>query len=290
MPYLNNTKTLPPSFNVPKKIIVCAKVLQFISHNLVAWLAAKLFIRPVNYPVPKRERYMEDSAQKKELTLSNNEKINVLSYGYSKRKILLVHGWSGRSTQLYRIADMLLEKGYMVISFDAPAHGKSTGKTSTLLQFLETIKVIQKQFGPFEAAVGHSLGAMSLFSAVNEGFKIKKMVSIGAGDKISDIILYFTNTLKLKPIIAKKMKAIYDKKWKLDIDIYASSLKAKTIKIPILIIHDANDGNVPVSCAFSIRKNLQNGVLLITRNLGHVKILNDKNTASRVVDFINNSD
>ena len=100
-----------------------------------------------------------------------------MSYGYSKKKVLLVHGWAGRSTQLFMIADRLLEKGYMVISFDGPSHGKSEGKTTAMPEFLDTIKVIDKQFGPFEAAIGHSFGGMSLYNSVADGFSIKSLVT-----------------------------------------------------------------------------------------------------------------
>jgi alpha-beta hydrolase superfamily lysophospholipase len=53
------------------------------------------------------------------------------------KKILLVHGWSGRGTQLFKIADELLKQGYSTISFDAPAHGKSPGKT-IMVDFITT--------------------------------------------------------------------------------------------------------------------------------------------------------
>ena len=44
-------------------------------------------------------------------------------YGERKRKILLEYGWSGRGTQLFKIADELVQKRFSTISFDAPAHG-----------------------------------------------------------------------------------------------------------------------------------------------------------------------
>jgi esterase/lipase len=50
----------------------------------------------------------------------------VYQYGQSDKKVLLVHGWSGRGTQLVKIADALLKSGYSTISFDAlESHLKS---------------------------------------------------------------------------------------------------------------------------------------------------------------------
>lgn len=95
-------------------------------------------------------------------------------YGKSDQKVLLVHGWSGRGTQLFKIADELLENGYSTVSFDAPAHGKSKGDTTIMSEFIASILEIEKQFGPFEIAIGHSLGGMSVLNAIKDGLKVKK--------------------------------------------------------------------------------------------------------------------
>ena len=282
-----NSNLFPPSLKIPKPVVFLAKIIQFFSTNLTAKFSAKLFTTPISFSIPEREKVMLKSAQKKTIDIpSISKKIEILSYGYSKKKVLFVHGWAGRSTQLYMIADKLLEKGYMVISFDGPSHGKSEGKTTMMPEFLDTITKIDKQFGPFEAAVGHSFGGMCLFNSVATDFNIKKLVTIGTADKISDVILNFTKNLKVKPIIAKKIKKLFDKKWNTDIDYHSSSIVAKDIKIPTLIVHDSNDGDVPISCAINIRQNIQKGTLLITQGLGHTKILRDKKTTSKIVNFI----
>jgi pimeloyl-ACP methyl ester carboxylesterase len=203
-----------------------------------------------------------------------------------KKKVLLVHGWSGRSTQLFMIAHTLLEKGYMVISFDGPSHGKSPGKQTNMVEFLETISSIYNDFGPFEAAVGHSFGSMGILNASAKEEIFKCIVTVGSGDKVSDILTNFTHSLGLKPIISEKMQAYFRKKWNLNVDHFASSTAAKKVDIPTLIVHDVLDGDVPVSCAINIRQNLQNGSLYITKGLGHTKILRDKKVTNKIVDFI----
>ena len=283
----NNSNLFPTSLAIPKPVQVLAKTIQLFSYKLTAVLGAKLFTTPISFKTPKREKAMEKSAQTKSIFVESiQKKVHILSYGYSKKKVLLVHGWAGRSTQLFMIADKLLEKGYMVISFDGPSHGKSEGKTTAMPEFLETITEIDKQFGPFEAAIGHSFGGMSLYSSVADGFSIKSLVTVGAADKISDVILNFTTNLGVKPNIAKKMKQLYDKKWQVDIDNYSPIFTSKRVKIPTLLVHDSNDGDVPVSCALKIRQNLEKGELLITKGLGHTKILRTKNISNRIVDFI----
>jgi pimeloyl-ACP methyl ester carboxylesterase len=284
---LENNKSLKPSLAIPKLVRFFAKTLEFFSNSLAATFGKKVFTTPINFSTPQREKYMLKSAQKKRLKVSEiNKEIEILSYGYSKKKVLLVHGWAGRSTQLFAFADKLLEKGYMVISFDGPAHGESSGRTTMMTEFLSTIKKIESTFGPFEAAIGHSFGATSLYNAASDFLTIKTFVAIGSGDKISDIVSNFSKNLSLKDKSARKIQTKVEKQWNIKVDDFASSYVAKKINIPVLIVHDTKDGDVPVSCAYKIRQNLKNGSLLITHGLGHTKILRDQEVVNKSIEYI----
>jgi pimeloyl-ACP methyl ester carboxylesterase len=198
----------------------------------------------------------------------------------------LVHGWSGRGTQLVKIADELLQNGFSTISFDAPAHGKSGSKTTLMPEFIASILEIEKQFGPFEYAVGHSLGGMSILNAIKQGLNIKKAVIIGSGDIIQDILDDFVLKMQLKPKIASMMKTHFEKKHAVAMESYSASLAAQSVKIPVLIIHDENDDEIAVKAAHNIHRNLKNGEIIITEKLGHRKILGDKNVIEKILNFI----
>ncbi|ARV05616.1 alpha/beta hydrolase [Polaribacter sp. SA4-10] len=287
MHLFSSNKVVPPSLLIPKPVQYLAKILQFISHKLVVLFATKLFTTPFTFSTPKREIAMEESSQNKKLFVNSIKKeIHVLSYGFSDKKVLLSHGWAGRSTQLFMIANKLLEKGFMVISFDAPAHGKSLGRTTNMIEYIETIKAINNEFGPFEAAIGHSFGAMALLNASAEKELFKCLVTVGSGDKVSDIISNYIKNLGLKEPISKKMKAHFEKKLSRSLEDFTTSEAAKKVKTPTLVIHDLIDGDVAVSCALNIRQSLQNGSLLITNGLGHTKILRDKDVTNKIINFI----
>ena len=289
---MNNlkTKSSKPQNNIPKipsSIIYTGKILQFIAPSLATLFAVKLFSTPIRFKTPEREKMMANSAQKEFLFIPElNKEIQIYTYGYSKRKVLLVHGWSGRGTQLYKIADKLLENGFMTISFDGPAHGKSTGKTTMMHEFVIATKLIESTYGPFEFAIGHSLGAMAILNSVKQGLELKKIVTIGAGDVITDIITDFVKKLELKPKMVGKIKQLFYKNFGKSIDSYSASIAAKEVKIPTLVIHDTEDTDVLVSCAHNIRQNLIQGELLITNGLGHRRILKDNQVINRILDFI----
>jgi len=272
---------------IPRKYINTAKILQFFSKSLATSFAVKLFGTPIKHRRPEREQAMAKSAKVDMVYIPSIKKnIKVFSYGYSKRKVLLVHGWSGRGTQLYRLADKLLENGFMVISFDAPAHGDSEGKTTLLIEFIVAALSLQDKYGPFEAAIGHSLGGLTVLNGATRGLKLKKVVSISAGDGITFFLDEIVNNLQLKPSIATIMKRRFLKKFGEDMENFAGSEVGQHIAIPTLIVHDTQDKEVPVSCAYSIRQTLKNGSLLITDNLGHRRVLNDATVIENIVGFI----
>lgn len=275
------------TLQIPKAIIRTAKLLQAISPKLATLFAARLFTTPLKHSIPKRELDMEKNSQQQKLWIPEIRKeIQLYQYGKSERKVLLVHGWSGRGTQLVKIADALLQNGFSTISFDAPAHGKSGSKTTLMPEFIASILEIDKQFGPFEFAVGHSLGGMSILNAIKQGLVVKKAVIIGSGDIIQDIIDAFVSKLELKPGIATMMKNHFEKKHGVEMENYAASLAAHSVSIPVLVIHDQNDDEIPVNAAHNIHRNLKLGEIFITEKLGHRKILGDKNVIAKVIDFI----
>jgi pimeloyl-ACP methyl ester carboxylesterase len=274
---------------IPTVILFTAKFLQFLSPKLVTLFAAKLFTTPIKHKIPRRELDMDSKSLQTRITIpSINKEIVVYQYGDSSKKVLLAHGWSGRGTQLVKFADTLLDLGYSTVSFDAPGHGKSNGNNSMMFDFIASILEIDKIYGPFEVAIGHSLGGMSLLNAVKQGLDIDKLVVIGSGDKVQDILDDFVSKLELQPKIAQSMKTYFENKFGEKMEDYAAHEAAKFVKIPTLIIHDENDYEVPIFCGENIAKYLSNGTFYRSKKLGHRKILGDQEIINIAMEFIKN--
>ncbi|TDE49892.1 alpha/beta hydrolase [Flavobacterium sp. GT3P67] len=272
---------------IPKIILLTSKLISFISPKLITSFAAKLFTTPIKHKIPKRELEMDRNSIQKLIKIpAINKEVVLYQYGKSEKKILLVHGWSGRGTQLFKIADELVKAGYSTISFDAPAHGKSPGKTTIMVDFIATILEIDKQFGPFEATIGHSLGGMSVLNAIKKGLKVNHAVIIGSGDIVEDIMDDFVAKLELKPKISTLLRLHFEKKYGEKMNSYSAFLAAKETTIPVLVIHDNNDPEVPVKAGIHIHEYLKNGELLLTDGLGHRKILGNHKVIEKIVQFI----
>ena len=279
----NPTKSL----KIPQFIILSAKFCAFISTKLVTSFAARIFTTPIKHKIPKREFDMEQKSIQKVLYIpAINKSVVTYEYGKSSRKILLVHGWSGRGTQLFKIAEELVKLEFSTVSFDAPAHGKSKGKTTIMSDFIYSILEINKQYGPFEISIGHSLGGMSVLNAIKDGLHVDKAIIIGSGDIVQDILDEFISKLELKQEISERLRDHFENKYKVIMDDFSAYKAAQKIKIPVLVIHDYDDPEVPVKAGINIHKQLINGTLYLTEGLGHRKILGNQNVIKKALDFI----
>lgn len=282
-----NTKNHQGSLRIPKPILITAKILEVTSPKMAAKFAMKLFTAPIKFKLPKREIEMDNLSRQEMVDIPSLDKsINVYHYGESQKKVLLVHGWSGRGTQLHSIADKLLKNGYSTISFDAPAHGKSPGKSSDMTEFIASILELEKKYGPFEFAIGHSLGAMSVLNSIKRGLNVKKAVLIGSGDIIKDIMDDFANKLGMNNATGNLMIRLFEKKFGQTINSYSAYIAAQDVSVPILMFHDEDDADVPVSAAHHIHKHLANSELVITQGLGHRKILGDSKVIKKIIQFL----
>ena len=282
-----NSRKPVQSLKIPLIILLTGRFFSFFSSKLTTRFAAKIFRTPIKYKIPKREFEMDEKSRQETILISSiNKKVVVYEYGSTNKKILLVHGWSGRGTQMYKIADSLLKNGFSTISFDAPAHGKSPGNASIMIEYIETILFLEEKYGKFEGAIGHSLGGISLLNATRKGLQIKYLITIGSANLIKDIINDFVVKMQLKPKYSDLLQNYFEKKYNQTMDSLSAYLSAAAIEIPVLVIHDNNDVEVPVHCAIQIHKNLKNGQLMLTKGMGHTKILGDAIVIGQIIDFI----
>lgn len=272
---------------VPSYILYAGKFLTAVSPFAASRFAARLFLTPFKYKLPEREKEMDSNSQQETLRVpAISRDIVVYHYGKSQKKVLLVHGWSGRGTQLSVIAKALVEEGYEVISFDAPAHGKAPGKISMMPFFIEAVHFLDKKYGPFDAAIGHSLGGMASLKAVKDGVKLKKLVIIGTANSVTHITRDFARNMKLSQKVADKMKVYLDGKFRKDMDTYSGAVSARKVNIPTLVIHDIHDVDVPVSSAYEINESLENGELFLTEKMGHRRILGNKEVIRKILEYL----
>jgi pimeloyl-ACP methyl ester carboxylesterase len=249
----------------------------------MAPLALRLFLTPFSMKQHPKEK--EQMKHAKKLFLEHrNHRIAVYDWGGNGPKILLVHGWSGRGTQMGSLALWLRDRGYHPISFDAPGHGKSSGNTCSLLAFSETINFLQEEYH-MVMAIGHSLGGASLILSQSMGQRFFQMATIAAPSSVADAMTQFGKKFGWSAHLLATTMEYTENKFNTTLESVSAASLSQTIWCDGLIIHDENDDQVSLKNAEFIHQGWKNSKLYITHQLGHFKILHHPQTFEALGGF-----
>lgn len=279
--------------NKPHSIPIMLRLLQlgfrlggFIAPEFTGRVAYKRWITPPHYKTPKSELNALQSANTQVHEI-NNLSITTYQWGQSGPMILLVHGWSGRGTQLGAIAKTLAENGFRVLSFDAPAHGKSSGKQTNMYEIADTITGLDKIYGAFHSVVTHSFGGPCLAMAMKNGLTATCVVNISPPAKTTELVKKFVATLTIpEPVEAELMRCIEHDFGKKVWQDFSMQNNIAELKIPALVIHDVDDVDIPWHEGQKIAQAWSKVRFIKTRKSGHRRILRDPATIETTVDFI----
>lgn len=258
-------------------------VLETLVPPLAKKFAVRLFFKPMRFKAPAKEQEAAKEATLKHYEFEGSQ-LPAYIWGEGE-KVLLMHGWAGRGTQMGFVAQALANEGFQAITFDAPGHGTDTSYTH-LLKFRDAIVQVDKEFGPFKLAVGHSLGCVAMFNAINAGVPIEKMVSISSPSSTERVIKDFCRLVGAGKIAAKGIEEYLQKNFSKDIESFSGYRNVASIQTRGLVIHDEDDYEVPVDNAKEIHKAWKDSELHITKGLGHRRPLKDKTVFELTTSFL----
>ena len=261
---------------------------QQMSTSLATQVALYLFFRPQRFKRPVREQEMHDhSLQTSCYVLEIDKVIQVFRFAGKGAKVLLLHGWSGRGTQLFAFANELRKSNAEIVTFDMPGHGQSKGNKTNIVELVACIKEVYAKYGPFDHAIAHSMGSMALLRALRDGIPMKSAAIIGSGDKIRNVFYRFSEQLQFSDKVTEHMIQTVEKQFGMNLESYSSSMSLEHLKMPLLIVHDKDDKETPFTYSKDLHKIANNSELLWTSGLGHHRILRDSKTVQHIVQFIN---
>ncbi len=281
----NNSKS-PRVPLLLKLFRIAFKIGGLISPGLAGCAAYRLWLTPPRYKVPESELTAEQTATIEQLVVDNK---NITSYrwGSSGKTVLLVHGWSGRGTQLGSFVAPLIDSGFRVLSFDAPAHGRSSGKNTNIYEIASTILALDKKYGPFASVITHSFGGPCLAIAMKKGLVVSSVVNISPPAETAGLVGKFANALSIPANVEKELMLCIEKKFGEDIWQQTSmENNVRKLNIPAMVIHDVDDIDVPWQEGQAIASAWSKARFIKTSKLGHRRILRDPETIETAVDFI----
>ncbi len=245
-----------------------------------------LFFTPLHYGVPEKEKKAESFAEKFTLDVAD-KKIQCYVWGKGK-VVLLVHGWAGRTTQFRRFIKPLNAAGFQVVGFDGPAHGSSSGKKTSIVEFQETLKALYKKVGEPEAIIAHSFGGGAVLFSAMHGLKVNKLISIASPTIGDEIIHTYLKAINGSMATKEFFKNFIVKEYGQTFDEFTAMHFIKHLPKPInlLLIYDQNDKEVSLAHAEALIKIYPAARLIKTKGLGHTRILKDNDVIHQSVTFI----
>jgi pimeloyl-ACP methyl ester carboxylesterase len=261
-------------------------LLNKLSPELAARLVERIWFAAQRHAEPQRESQWRASARQARLDFDQGE-LAVYLWGDAGPAVLLMHGWSGRGTQLAAFAGPLQQAGYRVVAFDAPAHGQSSADTTHMFKIVEALRAVDREYGPFHGVVAHSFGAMVLARALHDGFTTQRAVCISPPAQLRFLIDSYCESLRVPLRVRQRFEKRLEKYFGEDIHSRVSSeCNARKLSIPALIVHDENDHDVSVEQGRRLAEAWPGAQLVITHGLGHRRILRDPETIRRVVEYV----
>ena len=268
------------------------KVLQFAFSRLGPifprvfgnW-AYHLWFSTTRFKTPAHEQEADNSAQRITLDI-NDVPVSVLVWGKAPF-ILFIHGWNGRGTQAAPFLNELLASNYGVLSFDGPAHGKTPGNKTNILELANVILTLDKKYGPFEAAITHSFGGMVAAYTMSLGVTFSKVVCFCPPDSTYAAIDNFTKALLVPSTAAKVMLDKLIRKYGINLIERVSTVNnVSHLDNKALIIHDEDDTDLPWQSGQIVAKAWKGSRFIKTRGLGHRRILRDPDVVQTATNFI----
>ncbi len=200
--------------------------------------------------------------------------------------VLLVHGWGSTAGRLGSFVAPLEAAGFSVLAFDAPGHGATGGRRSSLPEFLFTIEAAGAAHGPLAGIIGHSLGGAATVLAMGRGLTARRAVLIAPAADPAGYTKLFAELLGIRTSVRERMEGRLVRRFGLpwaDFDIRAA---ARQIAAPALVFHDVDDAEIPWKEGGSVSEAWPGASLVTSRGLGHTRIVHDTDVVARAVAFL----
>ncbi len=200
-------------------------------------------------------------------------------------RILLAHGWGSHPGRFAPMAAVLLDAGADLLAFDAPGHGASSGWRATMPEFARTMRVVADHHGPLDAVIGHSLGGAAAIFAADRGMAVHRLVTVATPAAIGGWLDQLRDALALSTRVDRLLRERLMRR----LDVTESEIDlprvAPHLTQPGLVIHDADDPDVPMVEAEQLAGAWPRASLMRTHGLGHRAILRDPDVIRATADF-----
>ena len=188
--------------------------------------------------------------------------------------VLHVHGIRSNLGSMAAIAENLVEQGYQVVLFDAPAHGEALGTSTDPIEVRQVIAGIAERFAELYAVIGHSLGGLWALSAWSIGLRAKTMVTVSTPSTMRFLVDKFAEFYHLDGGQTEELAGQIEDRLGADVwTEFSPSQAVQAIEVPGLIIHGAQDDYVSPGNAEELHSSWRRSRVELIDGAGHFDIL-----------------
>ena len=257
-----------------------------LSPGLAAAGAARLFLSTRRRPVPAREQGYLQGARRIDFE-SGQGPLAAWVWGEEEGRptVALLHGWDGRASQLGAFAPPLVAAGFRVVGVDAPGHGASPGRSSSLVAMGEALLALGRHLGPFAGVIAHSAGSPSAIHALTRGLAAGRLVCVAPGVDLEGFSREFARLFGISDTVRKGMQRRIERKIGVTWHELDPRRAPADVRVPLLVIHDRSDREAPFAGGEDLAR-AWGARLYATEGLGHLRILWDDAVVAAATAFL----
>ena len=206
--------------------------------------------------------------------------------------VYLLHGWGGQAGQLAAFVAPLVARGYRVVAFDTPSHGRSGPgaygpRSSSIPEFAAALTAVVAAHGPAHAVIAHSMGGTAAAVALCDGLRAGRVALLAPMAGPESYARRFADVLGFGEPTYRRLVARVERRVGAPMRHFDVPELGRAVAMPpTLVVHDRDDTYTPVSDGAAIAAAWPAARLHVTSGLGHRRLLRDPDVVAEVVGFV----
>ena len=206
--------------------------------------------------------------------------------------VYLVHGWAGHGAQLGAFVEPLVARGFRVVTFDAPSHGRSGPgsfgpRSSSILEFSAALTAVVGAHGSAHGVIAHSMGGAATAVALCDGMSADRVVLVAPMASPESYARQLGTALGFGEATHRRVISRVERRVGAPMRHFDVPELGRAVAMPAtLVVHDRADAFTPVSDGAAIAAAWPTARLHVTTGLGHARLLRDPAVVAEVVDFV----
>jgi pimeloyl-ACP methyl ester carboxylesterase len=281
---LNGTTDRLRPVPVPAWFRAGFRVAGAVAPGAAARLARKLFFTPPRAPMRDEERAMLACGEPFALEVGG-QRVAGRAWGEGPT-VLLVHGWGGHAGQMTPLVGPAVAAGFRAVAIDLPGHGESAGRVSSLVHFAAALERATALWKPVGGLVAHSFGAAACTYAMSRGMPVGRAVFFAPPARFDSFWTRFRAGVGVSDEVWRRMMGASERWLGLRFDGIAPIDLAPRMTVPLLVLVDPSDREIPFEEGAELAACWPGSVLHRAEGLGHLRILRDEGCVSEAIRFL----